>query len=225
MSGRPGLATSRRGAIAGGCGAVVAQLLAAAAVHAAPRDLRFEILMGGRKIGEHGLRFAATAQGHRVASEIDIAVKIAFVTAYRYVQTGEDVWQDAMLATTRITTADNGERTRVTAEMQGERLVVTGPAGVYALPPGAMTDLAFWSEAITRQPRLIDSQNGELVTVAVTADGTERVQISGTEVQARRFALAGSRNRSGLVWYDDGGRLVRAEVRTRGRTLDYRLAA
>ena len=187
------------------------------------------LLEDGREILDMSSLVECSNLGHQhpklVAALKAQADKLAFVTAHRYAQAGEDEWHDGMLTATRISTTDDGARTLVTAEMRGERLIVVGPAGEYALPLGSMTDLNFWNETITRQPRLIDSQNGELVTVTVRADGIEQVQARGALVEARRFAMEGSRNRSGLVWYDQEGTLVKAEVHTRGRTLDYRLVA
>lgn len=218
----------RRGALGLLGGGLLLQALAPAASAGAflPRDLRFDIHRKGEKIGEHSVRFSPTADGRRATSEVDLAVKVAFVTAYRYAQTGEDVWRDdGILVGTRIRTVDDGTETLVTAEPQGDKLLVSGLKGRYALPLGAMTDLNFWNAAITRQSRLIDSQTGELVTIAVKPDAVEQITARGRKVTARRFAMSASGGRGGTAWYDDTGGLVKAIVLTRGETLEYRLAA
>jgi hypothetical protein len=87
-----------------------------------------------------------------------------------------------------------------------------------------MTDLNFWNEAITQQPLLIDSQNAEIVKVACSPDTLETIRVQGRPVRARRFAINASKGRSGTVWYDEAGRLVKASVVTRGETLDYQPA-
>jgi hypothetical protein len=221
---------TRRGALAlvgGGLAAGVMRPRAslAAAAGAAPRDLLFSIRRKGDKIGEHGVRFDPAPGGRRVTSEVQLAVKIAFITAYRYAQRGEDVWRDdGVLVSTRIRTVDDGKETLVTAEPQDGKLVVSGPKGDYTLPLGAMTDINFWNEAITRQPRLIDSQSAELVSLAVQPNAVERLTIGGRAVRARRFSMSASKGRAGTVWYDETGTLVKATVLTRGETLEYELA-
>ena len=45
----------------------------------------------------------------------------------------------------------------------------------------------------------------------------------GQPVEARRFSMTGTKGRSGTVWYDDAGSLVKAVVITRGETLEYQL--
>jgi hypothetical protein len=112
----------------------------------------------------------------------------------------------------------------VVAEARGGQLAVDGPAGSYATRLGAMTDLSFWNEAITRGPPLVDSQTGELIKIRVEPGAREQVVVRGQTLAARRFRMAGTKGRSGTVWYDDAGSLVKAVVITRGETLDYELA-
>ena len=221
-----GPAATRRGVVALIGGVAMAGALArAACAGQVPPDLAFDVLRKGSKIGLHTVRFAGTDAAERVTSHVELAVKMAFVTVYRYEQTGEDEWQAGVLVRTRIRTTDAGKDFLVEAEAEQGKLMVSGPAGVYAASLGSMTDLNFWNEGITRQARLIDSQHGELIQIAVQPDATETIPVLGRMVEARRFAMTGTKGRSGTVWYDQGGRLVKATVVTRGETLDYELAA
>ena len=109
------------------------------------------------------------------------------------------------------------------AEVRDGQLAVEGPTGNYTTPLGAMTDLSFWNEAITRGQPVIDSQNGELIKIEVEA----RAPASASRCAARWWRRAASpwprtKGRSGTVWYDDAGNLVKAIVLTRGETLDLR---
>jgi hypothetical protein len=215
------LAVTRRHAVGLIGGALLIDGLAPAAAGTLPPDLAFDIHRNGEKIGEHRVGFTPTPGGKRVTSQIDVAVKVAFVTAYRYAQVGEDEWQDGVLVATRIRTNDDGKETLVSAEAQKGQLVVSGPTGGHTLPLGAMTDLNFWNQAITRQPRLIDSQSAEIVKIVCRPDKLETIRIHDRTIRAQRFVMSATRGRSGLVWYDEAGRLVKASVLTRGETLDY----
>lgn len=197
-----------------------------AAAAGLPDHLLFDVLRSGTKVGEHRLEFTPLPGGRRrVHSRIEIAVKVAFITAYRYRQTAEDEWRGGVLVRTRIRTEDQGQTSFVEAAEDDGRLRVSGPTGAYEAALGSMTDLNFWNRAITRQARLIDSQNGELLAVEVTPDRAEPITVQGRTVEAHRFAMSSTRGRSGSVWYDGAGQLVQAVVHTRGQRLDYRLAA
>ena len=47
--------------------------------------------------------------------------------------------------------------------------------------------------------------------------------VRGQAVEVPRFSMTGTKGRSGSVWYDDAGSLVKAVVTTRGETLGYEL--
>lgn len=220
-----GLTSISRRRAAAWLGMTVPTLVLMGTSHAAtPTQLRFDVLRKGDRIGEHLLDFTPTAEGQRVASHIELVIKVAFITVYRYRQDGEDEWRRDVLARTRIDTDDNGTTSHVAAELAADRLRVEGPKGSFELAPGTMTDLSFWNLAITTQRQLVDSQTGEPIPVEVRPEASERVLVRGAEVAARRFAMSGSKSRSGTIWYDDTGRLVKAVVITRGEQLDYELA-
>lgn len=210
------------GRIAGGLAAAGAAPAWADATEAG--RLALDIFRRGAKIGEHRFEFAPTAEGRRVSSLVDIRVRIAFVTVFRYHQAAEDDWRGPLLVGTRVRTDDDGKVTSVVAAVEGDRLRVQGPTGVHEAELGTMTDINFWNAAIVHQKRLIDSQLGDLMTVVCEARGTELVRVRGLPLRAHRYAMRSPRDRSGSVWYDDGGRLVQAELLTRGERLEYRLS-
>jgi hypothetical protein len=216
--------TRRRAVALVGGGIVAGAILPARGGLAAPADRLFDVSRKGERIGTHAIRFSTEGAKLRVDSRLELTVKMAFITVYRYEQSGQDEWQDGTLVRTSIRTNDDGKDTLVVAQAQAGKLAVEGPTGTYATSLGSMTDLSFWNEAITQGPPLIDSQNGELIKIAVQPDATDMIAVGGRDIAARRFTMAATKGRSGTVWYDEAGRLVKAKVLTRGETLAYELA-
>ena len=89
---------------------------------------------------------------------------------------------------------------------------------------GTMTDISFWNKAITYGPTLVDSQTAQLIRIRVEPGSREQIVVREQSIEARRFHMAGTKSRSGSVWSDDAGSLVKAVVTTRGETLHYELA-
>ena len=189
-----------------------------------PRDLSFRIYRKGEEIGVHRIRFAPVPGGMSVDTEIDLKVKMAFVTVFSYEQRGRDIWKDGKLVEAEYVTDDDGTRTRVDVSAEGERLRFEGPSGPFDMPLGTMTDLAFWNDAIVRVEQLVDSQTAEVAEVSSQPGRTERLLVGDREIHASRYELASSNGRSGSIWYDDHGRWVKGIMHTRGETLDYVLA-
>ena len=159
----------------------------------------------------------------KVTTQIDLRVKVAFITVYSYQQTANDDWENGVLVRTRIQTNDEGKETLVQAEARDGELTVQGPSGSSTTQLGDMTDISFWNQAITQGPALIDSQTAELIKIQIEAGSRERIVVRGQSIDARRFSMVGTKGRSGSVWYDDAGSLVKAVVTTRGETLEYEL--
>jgi hypothetical protein len=121
-----------------------------------PANRVFNVSRKGSVIGTHAIEFAGDAGHLKVTNRIDLAVKIAFVTAYRYEQRGDDEWENDILVRTRIETNDDGENTLVIAESKDGKLAVQGPKGSFATPLGAMTEIRLWNKAITRGSTFFD---------------------------------------------------------------------
>ena len=81
---------------------------------------------------------------------------------------------------------------------------------------------AYWDPRILEATRLLNSQTGELVPVAVTDQGTETVTVRGAERPATRHRITGP----GLsidLWYADGRWVALEALADGGRRLRYEL--
>ena len=213
----------RREAITLAGSGIVAIGFANRAAAATPADIQLNVYRKGSLIGTHAIQFSQAGATLKVTSQVDLRVKVAFITVFSYQQTANDDWENEVLVRTRIQTNDDGKETLVQAEARDGQLAVQGPSGSYTTPLGAMTDISFWNQAITQGPALIDSTSAELIKIQVEGGAKEQITVRGQAVDARRFSMTGTKGRSGSVWYDDAGSLVKAIVTTRGETLGYEL--
>lgn len=188
-------------------------------------DRHFAIFRDGDEIGRHEVRFRPSADGFDVTSDIDITVKIAFITAFRFSQHAEDRWVAGQLVESRITTDDNGQTSTTEIEARGTALSVEGGIEQRTLrvPLGTMTDIAFWNLDIVRQRKLVDIQKAILTDVAASHSGTETIDLGTGPITADRFTMNSETGRNGDIWFDAAGNWVKGRLITRGETLDYRL--
>ncbi len=184
----------------------------------------FKVYRKGRDIGRVQLLLRSENGGLAVGTRWSIAVKVAFVTVYRYSQTADDRWQNDRLVASAVRTNDNGNVTAVTISKAGEGLLVEGPAGRISLSADALTDGCFWNRRITQVTALIDSQHGDYVPTQVSGPVAEAVPVGGRPVMAERFTFVSTpakdgSARGGRVWYDANDRWIRSEIDTRGERL------
>ena len=81
----------RRKAIALAGSGMLALGLVNRAAAAAPADLQLNVFRKGSPIGTHVIRFSQTGGTLKVTSQVDLRVKVAFITVYSYRQTATTI--------------------------------------------------------------------------------------------------------------------------------------
>jgi hypothetical protein len=185
-------------------------------------DSTFKVVRKGDDIGRHVIRFRQQPDGTQVTTAIDIKVKMAFITVASFKQDAVETWRDGILINGKSRIVDDGEISDVTLEARDEELLVQGPKGRVKVPLGTMTDISFWNQDIVQQAALVDTQTTDIIKLSTGKGVREMVDLgNGRKAEGTRYALSGSKGRSGDVWYDDQGRFMRTSFMTRGERLDY----
>ncbi len=160
--------------------------------------LAFDVFRNDGRIGTHQVRMRQ--DGNRVETDIaiDLEVKIAFVTAYRYTHRNHEVYVDDRLVTMQSWTDDNGTRYEVDARNRGDRLVVNGTDGTVELP-ASMLPTTYWKPRMVQDTSWINTQHGRLVEGRSELVGEEIVEVGGEPVPCERFAIRGDIDLD--LWY------------------------
>ncbi len=217
-----GTASRRTFMTGGAAGLMLAPGLGSLAAFAMPADIAFDIIRKGEKIGVHEVRFTALGEGEfEVHTNVDVAVRLGFITLYRFEQEITEVWRRGAMVEARGITNDDGEKARLRAALEGGELTIEGLAGRQKAPLGAMTDIAFWNPKIARQDQIVDTWLGQLAPLLVGAGDVEEIELRGRRLRTRRFSFVANRGRSGKVWYDEAGVWVRGYLKTPSAELDY----
>ncbi|MEO1020747.1 MAG: DUF6134 family protein [Pseudomonadota bacterium] len=222
---RPVQSPTRRGVLgliglAAGIGMVRTNVLAQGSL---PRDLAFKVARNGSQVGLYKVQFQPTDSGFSVSASVDIAIKIAFMTVYRYAQSSDCVWQRGAMVRSEIRTDDNGKVSDVSIEAGNKSLMVEGPSGLVEAPLDTLTDGSLWNIAITRRQQVIDGERGDLMRIGGTGPFEETLDLDGKEIPTQRFTFASDREHSlaGTLWYDTTNTLARIDLETRGERFEY----
>jgi hypothetical protein len=183
--------------------------------------LRFQVYLGDKPIGEHSFRISQTDDLTRVSSRAAFDVDFLFVNAYRYRHDSREVFRDGCLQEIRSTTDDNGKQYRVEGEATGKQFRIERGDG-REQANGCLTTFAYWDPAFLKQKRLLNAQTGKLEPVRVRPKGSDRVQVGGREVPARRYALSADALSIDLWYNDDLGWVGLASDTGKGGRLLYR---
>lgn len=218
----PRPATTRRAALGLFAAGAAGLLLPRVAGAVTTDGLVFRILRRGDAIGEHRVTFGPSGDGGlRVGTDIEVTVRLAFVTLYSFRERVDAVWRNGRMTAARIEIEDQGDRREIILARRDGILVAEGPGGIRELPDDCVTDIDFWTPEITRRSRVLDTWTGEVVPLEARPGPLETLRLGREEVAARRFSLRANRGRSGDVWYTADGIWVRGRLKTRGEDLEY----
>jgi hypothetical protein len=198
-------------------------LLSVRAYGAGPRDLRFRALRRGSPIGEHRVTFRADGDRLTVETRVEIAVKVLFVTAFRFKHEAEEVWQSDRLVSVTSTTNDNGTLLKVSGTAVADGFRITGGDGPFLASARLLSSNALWNSRIVRESRLIDVQHGGEIGLVTKQLGDEQVDTPQGPVRASRHHLI-TPFYAGSVFHDSDGRWVKGLLELKGEHVEYALA-
>lgn len=212
--------TTRHRWLCGGLVAVAAMAAAAplTAALAPARDIAFAILRGDAPIGHHNVSFELSGLDLIVQIAIGIEVRFAFLTLYRYQHENREVWRDGRLVALETWTNDDGTIYGVTARDTPEGLWVEGADGAFLAPPDIIPT-SYWNPATVEQSRLLDTQRGRLLEVAIEPSGVDVIAAGPSNVPVRRYAVTGDLNLD--LWYTEHGEWAKIAFEARGSAIDY----
>ena len=199
---------------------------ATAAISSEAVNRRFSIYYKDARIGAHTVTHSAAGDGAgvRIATTIEMTVKVLFFTAFAFAHQSEEIWRDGRLMSLKSVTVEDGETTHVsgTATAQGFRNVSNALPFIAA--PDALTSNCLWSPDVLRQDTLIDAQYGGVIGVSVRKLADERLALPGRTAGASRYRFI-TPYVAGSIWYDEAGRWVQAAFERDGAFVEYRLDA
>jgi hypothetical protein len=181
----------------------------------------FSALLDGRPIGEH--RFSVSmgddASERTVISEAAFTVRWLGVTVYRYRHRAVERWRGDCLLALSSETDDDGRRSSVSAQQQGDTFQVVFPAAEVA--QGCVMSFAYWNPALRLQHRLINAQTGRIEAVAIAAAGDGVMGQGGRAAPVQGWRISGAA-RPIVVWYSARGDWVGLDTTVEGgRQLRY----
>jgi hypothetical protein len=168
--------------------------------------LDYVIKRNGDPIGSHVIAFKRDKGDLLVDTTIKVAVRIMFVTVYRYEKTARETWRDGKVVAYRADTNDDGDPIKGRVGLGPKGLVAQGPKGRVIAPSGTMIS-GYWNIATVKQTALIDSENVTLVPIEVQGGEPANITIGDRKFTTRHFRITGELARD--LWYGRDGLLIK----------------
>lgn len=191
-----------------------------AAVPAGGR-LDFTVMRNGEEVGRHELVFRKYGDKLDIDIATRVAVKVLFVTAYRFEHDGHETWQNGELVRLTSVTNDDGTHHTLDVRANGHGLDVVGD-GSKSNADAAIIPASLWNEGILAGGKILNTLDGRKMAIDVREIGKETVEVRGEPVSARHFAVTGELERE--LWFDSNDVLVKVRFKGKdGSDIDYLL--
>ena len=180
-------------------------LLLAAPVHAdAPLSAQtdkaeFVVKRNGNPIGTLKIDFKRDGKRLIATSIYSIKVRLLAIVLYRYDKRMVETYEDGQLVAYETDIDDNGTEFQVRVTRKDDALKIIHPKGSLTAPLGLYPS-TYWPPATVQQTQMIDSSEGVLMKVKMTALETEDLSIDGKTLRAKRYKMSGDALRD--LWYD-----------------------
>ena len=216
------------GLAAGGLAAMVVPQAPRAMVTNSPGPLPayfdFDILFDGNVVGAHRIGIELAGDETLVRTDIEIVVKMAFITVFNYAHSGEERWRNDQLVSLRSSTVQDGDKLNVDGEATANGFRVVNDQGPYTAPANSWTSNNLWDRKVLARTALIDAQHGGEVGLRTKSLGQDSVEVAGQKLAATRHQII-MPYLAGNLWYDGADRWVKAAFDCRGETIVYVLRA
>ena len=191
---------------------------------AKPHDLLFHALRDGSLIGEHRVIFRADGDLLNVETRVDIAVKVLLFTVFHFTHRSTEIWRSGRLASIDTTTDDDGTLLRVSGAATADGFRIVGAEGPYLAAPTLMTSNTLWDRRIVQQDRMLDAQYGGEIGLVAKRLADQNVDTPRGRVQASCYQMI-TPHYAGHLFYDAGGRWIKALLELKGESIEYELAS
>lgn len=182
--------------------------------------LDFTVLRDGKDVGTHRIDFRRNGDALEVDIKTRIAVKMAFITVFRFEHDGHEVWRGDKLVSMETKTHDDGEDHSLVATANGDGDLKIVGDGKEMTAKGSMIPASLWNATFLEAKELLNSQVGTDLAIDVAFKEEESVTVNGKSVRARHYSMTGEFERE--LWYDADWVLVKIAFKAKdGSDIQY----
>ncbi|MDH3966220.1 MAG: DUF6134 family protein [Rhodospirillales bacterium] len=203
-----------------GAAAVAGVVLAGPLRAALPgaEQIVFEVFRNGAPLGHHKVVFRREAGDLHVEIDIRLEVKLFFIAVFQYRHRNHEVWRDGRLVAIDTETDDDGEAFWLSGRATEDGLAIEGSSGSFLAPADVMPT-SYWNPQTVERARLLDTQRGRLIEVAIAQADIEEIEVAGRPVDARRYKVTGDLTLD--LWYTASGEWAKTSFQARGAEVVY----
>ena len=184
-------------------------------------QLDYVVFRDGEPVGRHVIEFNRQGDSTNVKITTHVAVKLAFITVYRFDHSGVESWKGNHLLSMKSETYDDGTSHQLSVTSEGDHLSVAAD-GTQSDAPAAILPASLWQAGTVHQSSLLNTLDGTVMRVSVRDEGEDLLNTDGKSFPAHHYKMSGGLQRE--LWFDKSNTLVRLQFAAKdGSNIVYQL--
>ena len=192
---------------------------------ATKQSLNFTVYHNDAPIGHHMFDFRPRGNKLEVKIDVELEIKLLFVTAFKFTHVASEVWENGRLLQMESETDSDGDCYKVKVRRLGDGMLVE-VNGERKLAPGDILPSNLWNRAILTEKKILHPIMGRVLPLKVMPLGMRDIEIgAGKSILAEGFKIDDGGEFKRELWYSPDGRLVevRFDAPKDGSRILYRL--
>ena len=194
-------------------------------VHAFPipksKKATYDVLRKNKIIGTHEILFSENNGNLIIKTNIDVEVKILFLTAYTFFHESKETWKDGNFKKIEAYSDFEDEREYfIKGEVKDDFLFASGMDGKLKLDKNLIPS-NFWNLDVMYQNEIFDTQKGIVRKLDVKEVGEEEIIINNNKIDCTKFILNATRHPKDKelfpeykLWYSKDKELMKFKFRS-----------
>ena len=187
-------------------------------------EVKFDVIRKNKVIGSHEITFAENNDVLLVETNIEVEVKVLFISAYTFAHQSTETWINGDF--TKIVAHSDFEDEReyfIKGQDNNDSFLASGMDGKLELDKNILPS-NFWNIDVLKQKEIFDTQKGVVRKIDVEDLGFEKIKVNNKNIKCNKFILNASSNPKdkGLfpeytLWYDENDELMKFQFKDEGR--------
>ena len=187
-------------------------------------EVKFDVIRKNKVIGSHEITFAENNDVLLVETNIDIEVKVLFISAYTFTHQSTETWINGNF--TKIVAHSDFEDEReyfIKGQDNNDSFLASGMDGKLELDKNILPS-NFWNIDVLKQKEIFDTQKGIVRIIEVKYLGYEKIEINNDKIKCKKFTLNASSNPKDkgpfpeyTLWYDENEELMKFQFKDKRR--------
>ena len=186
--------------------------------------VKFDVIRKNNVIGSHEITFVKNNDVLLVETNIEIEVKVLFISAYTFAHQSTETWINGNF--TKIVAHSDFEDEReyfIKGQDNNDSFLVSGMDGKLELDKNILPS-NFWNIDVLKQKEIFDTQKGVARKIEVEALGYEEIKVNEENIKCKKFIFNASSNPKDkgtfpeyTLWYDENDELMKFQFTDEGR--------